>query len=203
MKSAAALALLLSVSPAPAQAPRVAVVRVADIHRQLEATTRANELLKAKHEEIRKDPRLARWNEMYADLELRRKQLQSTTAKIDPEARLKLEREFAIKAREAKALQEDFESFSAAREREINTEMVAGMKQRLRLILETAEKTARDSGYDWVFDSSGFSNTGVPLLLYAKGADDLTDRVAAALAEPPPAAPPSPQTQNNPAANPR
>lgn len=203
MKSAAALALLLSVSPAPAQAPRVAVVRVADIHRQLEATSRANELLKAKREEIRKDPRLARWNEMYADLELRRKQLQSTTAKIDPETRLKLEREFAIKAREATALREDFESFSTAKDREINAEMVAGIKQRLRLILETAEKTARDSGYDWVFDSSGISNTGVPLLLYAKGADDLTDRVAAALAEPPPAAPTTSQTQNNPAANPR
>ena len=203
MKSAAALAFLLSVSPVPAQAPRVAVVRVADIHRQLEATTRANEALKAKQEEIKKDPRLARWNEMYADLELRRKQLQSTTARIDPEARLKLEREFAIKSREANALRADFESFSTARDREINAEMVAGMKQRLRLILETADKIARDNGYDWVFDSSGISNTGVPLLLYAKNAEDLTDRVAAALAPPPPAAAPTSQTQNNPAANPR
>ncbi len=203
MKFAVALALLLSVSPVPAQAPRIAVVRVADIHRQLEATTRANEALKAKREEIKKDPRLARWNEMYADLELRRKQLQSTTNKIDPEARLKLEREFAIKSREAGALRADFESFSSARDREINAEMVAGMKQRLRLILETAEKTARDNGYDWVFDSSGISNTGVPLLLYAKNADDLTDRVAAVLAAPPPPAAPTSQTQNNPAANPR
>lgn len=202
MKSAVALALLLLVSPVPAQAPRIAVVRVADIHRQLEATTRANELLKAKREEIQRDPRLARWNEMYADLELRRKQLQSTTAKIDPEARLKLEREFAIKSREANALRADFESFSTAKDREINAEMVAGMKQRLRLILDTADKIARDNGYDWVFDSSGISNTGVPLLLYAKNAEDLTERVAASLAAPTSPAPAT-QTQNNPAANPR
>jgi hypothetical protein len=44
-----------------------------------------------------------------------------------------------------------------------------------------------------VFDSSGISNTGVPLMLYAKAPNDLTERVLAALATPPkPPDPPKP-----------
>jgi Skp family chaperone for outer membrane proteins len=188
MKSAAAaLALLLSTSLAPAQAPRVALLRVDDVYNQLAETARSVELLKARHAEIDKDPRLANSEALIADLDLRRKQLQSINSKITPDARMKLEREFIIKLREATALQADFEGYKAARTREINTEMVAGKKQRLQLIRETAERMAKESGYDWILDSSGNSNTGVPLVLYAKGADDLTDRVVAALATPQPA----------------
>lgn len=187
MKSAAAaLALLLSTSLAPAQAPRVALLRVDDVYNRLPETARSVELLKARHAEIDKDPRLANSKALIADLDLRRKQLQSTNSKITPDARMKLEREFMIKLREATALQADFEGHKAAKTREINTEMVTGKKQRLQLIRETAERLAKESGYDWILDSSGNSNTGVPLVLYAKGADDLTDRVVAALATPQP-----------------
>lgn len=187
MKSAAAaLALLLSTSLAPAQAPRVALLRVDDVYNRLPETARSVELLKTRRDEIDKDPRLANSKALFADLDLRRKQLQSTNSKITPDARMKLEREFMIKLREATALQADFEGYKAARTREINTEMVAGKKQRLQLIRETAERIAKESGYDWILDSSGNSNTGVPLVLYAKGADDLTDRVVAALATPQP-----------------
>lgn len=192
MKSAAALlALVLSTSPAPAEPPRVAVLRVADAFRQLEATSKSGELLKAKREEINKDPRLASSNAMFSELELRLNQLKSN-AKIDPEARKKLEREYAIKTREANALRADFESFQAEKTREINAEMVAGMKQRLAMIRQTAEKIAAEEGFDWILDSSGNTNTGVPLLLYAKNAKDLTDRVVAALNSPPPPSQPAP-----------
>ena len=203
MKSAAAaLALLLTTSLAPAQAPRVALLRVDDVYNRLPETSRATELLKAKRDEIDKDPRDAGSKALFAELELRRKQLQSNTNKITPEARMKLEREFVIKLREANALRADFEGFQAAKTREINAEMVAGKKQRLQLIRQTAERMAKESGYDWVLDSSGNSNTGVPLVLFAKGADDLTDRVIAALATPPPAAPTS-NTTTTPASNQR
>lgn len=197
MKSATALlALVLLIRPASGEPPRVALLRVADVFRQLEATSKSGELLKAKREEINKDPRLATSNAMFSELELRRNQLKST-AKIDPEARKKLEREYAIKTREANALRADFESFHAEKNREINAEMVAGMKQRLALIRETAEKIAAEEGFDWILDSSGNTNTGVPLVLYAKNANDLTDRVVAALNAPVP--PPQTPTAKPPA----
>jgi outer membrane protein len=183
--AATVLALLLSTGLAAAKPPRVALLRVTDVHRQLEATTRSNELLKARRDEIDKDPRLAKSNALFSELALRYKQLTTGTKKIDPDARKKLEREYAIMSREANALRADFEAFESAKEREINAEMVAGMKQRLQLIEETARKLAADEGYDWILDSSGHTNTGVPLVLYAKNADDLTDRVIAVLSTPP------------------
>lgn len=199
IKSAAALlALVLLTRPAPAEPPRVAVLRVQDIVQQIEATSRTAEQLKAKREEINKDPRVATTSAMNSDLELRLKQLKSNV-KIDPEARKKLEREYAVKVREANALIADFESFRAEKNREINAEMVAGRKQRLALIRQTAEKIAAEEGFDWILDSSGNTNTGVPLLLYAKNATDLTDRVVAALSAPPP--PPETPPAKPPAAN--
>ena len=194
--AAALLALVLSTSPAPAEPPRVAVLRVGDFVQQIEATLRTAELLKAKRDEINKDPRLASLKAMYSELQLRHNQLKSN-AKIDLEARKKLEREYAVKTREAIALRADFESYDTDKNRQIDAEMVAGRKQRLALIRQTAEKIAVEEGFDWILDSSGNTNTGVPLLLYAKNATDLTDRVVAVLntpaspPEPPPAEPPA------------
>jgi Skp family chaperone for outer membrane proteins len=182
MKRAACLLVLtLSAAIAAAAPPKVAVVRVADVFRQLEGTVKANQLLQAKRAAINRDSRLTAYNTLYADLQARGKQLAAGGGKIDEATRGKLEREFAIKRQEAKSLLDDFESFRAERTKEINAEMVAGMKQRLDEIRLTAEKIAGDEGYDWVFDSSGNTNTGVPLLLYARNPNDLTDRVLAAL----------------------
>jgi Skp family chaperone for outer membrane proteins len=182
MKRAACLLILtLSAAIAAAAPPKVAVVRVADVFRQLEGTVKANQALQAKRAEITRDRRLVAYNALYADLQVRGKQLAAEAGKLDAATRGKLEREFAIKRQEAKSLLDDFESFRAERTKEINAEMVQGMKQRLDEIRRTAEKIAADEGYDWVFDGSGNTNTGVPLLLYARNPSDLSDRVLAAL----------------------
>ncbi len=199
IKSAAAiLALVLSAPVASAEPPRVALVRVTDVFLQLPATTQANEELKAKREAINKDKRLTDYTTMHSELEIRRKQLTGAADKIDPEARKKLQREYAIKSQEANALRSDFETFHAEKSREINAEMVEGMKRRLQLIRETTEKIAIEGGFDWILDSSGNTNTGVPLVLYAKNRNDLTDQVIAALAAPPPPAEPPPAKADKP-----
>lgn len=182
IKAAAVTALMLVTSfTALAAPPKVATVRVADVFRQLDTTVKANETLQAKRDAIKKDKRQIALDEILADLELRSKKLSEGGATIDQETRKKLEREFLLKRQEAKSLQDDFESFRNEKNREINAEMVAGMRSRLDLIQTTAEKIAKEEGYDWVFDSSGQTNTGVPLVLYAKNPNDLTDRVLAAL----------------------
>lgn len=192
--AAAILSLSIAVPVAAAAPPKVAVVRVADVFRQLDETVKANQALQAKREAINQDGRLAAYNTMYADLEIRRKQLAEGGGKIDAATRTKLEREFAMKRQEAKSLLDDFESFRTERTREINAEMVEGMKLRLQRIHEAAGKIAGEEGFDWVLDGSGNTNTGVPLLLYAKSPNDLTDRVLASLgkAEPAPEKKPEP-----------
>jgi len=192
MKVAAAVAFALSAAAVHAQAPRVAVIRVSEIFGKLESTVRATAETNAKKAEIERDSRMVTYKELYADLTLRRTALEETPPKIDAETRKRLAREYAIKLQEAKSLLEDFESFRAEKVREIDTEAVAGMKQRLAIIQSTAEQFAKEEGYDWVLDASGSTNTGVPLLLYAKKSNDLTDRVLAALGPAEPARPPAP-----------
>ena len=194
IKAAAVAAFMLVASfAAVAAPPKVATVRVADIFRQLDSTVKANEALQVKRDAIKKDKRQTSLDEILADLELRSKKLSEGGPAIDAETRKKLEREFLLKRQEAKSLQDDFEGFRNEKNREINAEMVAGMRSRLDLIQATAEKIAKEDGYDWVFDSSGQTNTGVPLVLYAKNPNDLTDRVLAALgpAKTDPKAPPT------------
>jgi Skp family chaperone for outer membrane proteins len=190
MKVAAAVAFTLSAAAADAQAPRVAVIRVSEVFNKLETTVRATAETNAKKAEIERDSRMVTYKELYADLTLRRKALEENPPKIDAETRKRLAREYAIKLQEAKSLLEDFESFRAERVREIDTEAVAGMKQRLAVIQSTAEQFAKEEGYDWVLDASGNTNTGVPLLLYAKKSNDLTARVLAALGPAHPTTPP-------------
>jgi outer membrane protein len=199
-KVAAAFALALAATAAEANPPRVAVVRISDVFKQLEATARATEATNARKAEINSDSRLTTYRELSADLQLRWKALNEKQPTIDPETRKRLSREYVIKLQEANSLREDFESFRTERTREIDSEAVADMKLRLNAIRETAEKLAKEEGFDWVLDASGNTNTGVPLLLYAKNANDLTDRVLAALGSaeaPAPATQPAPATGQN------
>jgi Skp family chaperone for outer membrane proteins len=201
IKVAAAVAFTLAAVVADAQTPRVAVIRVSEVFNKLESTVRATAETNAKKAEIDKDSRMVTYKELYADLQLRKKALEENPSKIDAETRKRLAREYTVKLQEAKSLLEDFESFRTERVREIDTEAVAGMKQRLAIIQSTAEQFAKQEGYDWVLDAAGNPNPGIPLLLYAKKSNDLTDRVLAALgpaqpaATPPAAAPAAPKPQ--------
>lgn len=194
MMKVAAVAFALSALAADAQAPRVAVIRVSEIFNKLESTVRATAETNAKKAEIDKDSRMTSYKELYADLQLRKKALDENPSKIDAETRKRLTRDYAVKLQEAKSLLEDFESFRTERVREIDTEAVAGMKQRLAIIQSTAEQFAKEEGYDWVLDASGNTNTGLPLLLYAKKSNDLTNRVLAALGPAQPASAPPAST---------
>jgi outer membrane protein len=192
--------LLLPTLASSAAPPRVATVRVNDVLGKLDSTAKANEEYKVNLEAIGKDKRKTALDEMMADLDLRRGKLSDNANNIDAETRKKLLREYMLKQQEARSLQEEYQNFTAEKRQALNTEMVAGVRQRLTLIHSTAEKIAKEEGFDMVFDSSGISNTGVPLMLYAKTPNDLTERVVAALgpgkaAEPP--KPPGPGTHDN------
>ena len=59
--------------------------------------------------------------------------------------------------------------------------MVAQMEESLAQIHAKAAEIGKKKGVDWVLDSSGQSNTGVPFILYAKSPLDLTSEVQSAL----------------------
>jgi hypothetical protein len=59
--------------------------------------------------------------------------------------------------------------------------MVSQMEESLAKIHATAVEVGKKHEADWILDSSGHSNTGVPFVLYAKTPLDLTSEVLAAL----------------------
>lgn len=195
----AILALVLPLSAVSAAPPRVATVRVNDVLSKLDGTAKIQEDYKANKDAIEKDKRKVALDEIVAELKSRGATLTEHPGSIDPEARKKLLGEYLRKWQEMHSLDEEFKNFSTEKLQALNAELVANIRQRLTLIHSTAEKIAKEEGFDIVFDSSGISNTGVPLMLYAKTPNDLTERVLAALAAPPepPKPKPGPGTPDN------
>lgn len=172
--------------------PKVALVRIRDIYRQLPSTKTEQAAIEAMRAEILKDNRAELLRKLIAELQALQAELQrqSDPASGDATKREALTREYEIKRSNVQSLQQDFETFRTERNNEINRKMVEGMRASLDRIAATAQKIGAEKGFDWVLDSSGSTNTGLPFVLYAKDAKDLTDDLMAALSTAPAAAKP-------------
>ena len=180
------LVALLLLLPCPVlwaqqSAPRIAVVRVMDIYNGLESTTQLQQQARQEREEILRDQRAVDLRRIIAEMREIETTLRDKNKPLDEEGTRRLARAFEIKRQEAQTLQREFESYRSEREREINRRMVTAMRATLNAISEASQRTAREHGYDLLFDSSGNTNTGAPFIIYQKNAPDLTDAVAAAL----------------------
>jgi len=164
--------------------PKIAVVRVADIHRALASTKAQAEAIRAEREAIGRDARLRAYQSVLKELDqisARLKQALADTTNPQNSIRDNLKREYSLKLQEATTIYREYESFRSDRLREINVKMVAQMEESLAQIHAKAAEIGKKKGVDWVLDSSGQSNTGVPFILYAKSPLDLTSEVQSAL----------------------
>ena len=179
--------LWLSIIGFAAAQPKIALVRVADIHRQLDSTKEREAAIKAEREQVGKDARLRAYHAVLRELEQVSKKLKAALADTDnPDNSIRegLKRDYALKVQEAKTLHEEYKSFRSERLRQINAKMVSQMEESLAEIHRAAAEVGREKGFDWILDSSGQTNTGVPFVLYAKNPTDLTPDVLAALGQP-------------------
>jgi outer membrane protein len=191
--------LALSSLGALAAPPKIALVRISDIYSQLPSTKSEQSTITALRAEILKDPRADELRKLIEELKTLHVELQRLSEAADPDTtrRDALAREYEIKRSNMQSLQQDFEAFRLERTSEINRQMVEGMRISLNRIAAAAQKLGSEKGFDWVLDSSGSTNTGLPFILYSKGAKDLTDDLSIALstrttAEKPPAPPHKP-----------
>jgi outer membrane protein len=185
---------LAFVMPAVA-APRFAVVRITEIYQNLNSTHTMLQELQKDRAEILKDERAVHLRNVLEELKQLQSQLQSKRdAPVDDTLR-KLAQQYEIKRQEGQTLQEEFQVFDAEKRKEINRKMVTSMRASLTKIDETARIIAQEQGYDVALDSSANSNTGVPILLYAKNAPDITKDVVARLQD-------AGETSRTPATNP-
>lgn len=187
MRRLIAILLAFSTLGALAAPPKVALVRISDVYRQLPSTKTEQAAITALRAEILKDQRAEELRKLISELQALQTELQrlNDTAGSDAARRDTLSREYEIKRSSVQSLQQEFETFRAERTAEINRKMVEGMRASLDRIAASAQKLGSEKGFDWVMDSSGSTNTGLPFVLYAKDAKDLTDDLMAALSAAP------------------
>jgi outer membrane protein len=183
MKRWAILALIVATSAGATAGPPVAVVRVKEIYAALPATEDLQKRVKQERDAILQDPRAGELRRIIGELQAIQAMLSDKQDPPSADAAQRLVRQYEFTRQEAQALQRDFETFRAEREKDINRRMVASMRASLALIHEAAIKVAAEQGCGMVLDNSGNTNTGLPLLLYEKNLPDLTDAVVKAIEE--------------------
>lgn len=166
-------------------APKFGVVRVTDIYRGLPSTAAMQQKMQSEREAILKNTRAERLRTSIAEMEAIESQLRAVKDELDTEDGKKLIRAYEIKRQEVSTLRQAFEEYRAEEDKRINTDLVAATRASLNRISAAAQQIAKERNLDGVFDTSGNSNTGVPLLLYAAKAEDLTDDVIGLLGEKP------------------
>ena len=179
------LLLFLALAGVGLASPKIAVVRISDVYRGLDSTVALNEEVRVERASVDHDARKKALNGARAELQdLYKRLLKATEEGGDPDQRERMERAYVMKTQEAMTLQREFVDFRDRRLEEINGRMVRRMEASLAKIRTVAAEVGAEQGYDWVLDSTGNTNTGLPFVLYAKDPPDLTDAVVAALAEP-------------------
>ncbi|MFT4175590.1 MAG: OmpH family outer membrane protein [Luteolibacter sp.] len=188
----ALVVLSAGLGTAAAAPPRFATVKVTDIYRSLPSTLEFMKRIQADQEAIMKNERAEQLRKALTDLQELEKQLRDKSAQRTQEANVKLARDFELKRQETETLRQEFEAYREEQRKAINKTIVTEMRATLSGITAISQKIAKEKGYDGLFDSSGESNSTVPVLLYAKDAPDITEEVRAALLKKSPASPANP-----------
>ena len=179
--SAIVMILTLGMLGVTDAAPRVAVVRIKELYTGLPATAELARQVKEERSEIAKDQRAVDLRRAIAELQELKTNLTDKKSQADESALKKLARSYELKVQETRALQQEFENFRAEEEKRIVRREVTSMRSSLKRIMETANRIAKERGYDLVLEDSGNTNTGLPFILYAKQGINLTADVKAAL----------------------
>lgn len=156
---------------------KFAVVRVTDIYRELPSTWALQEKIMAQRAKIMENQRAEQLRAVIVELRSIRGELQNAKGDTDTEQGEKLIRSYAIKRQEAEALRQELDRYRAEEKKRIDKFMVSEMRASLNRIMAAAERLAKERDLDGVFDISGKSNTGLPFVLYAGTADDVTEDV--------------------------
>ncbi len=172
---------------------RLAGVRVTDAFQASVRAKKALDEIEQRRKALADDPRNKEIDAMVAEI---RKLQEAAASSGDPQGRDKAVRAVEIKRGELEATGRLIEEDRVKGERELNRELVERTEEALGAIREAATVLGRERGFDLVLDTSGNSNTGVPVLLYSKKIPDLTAEVIARInqgqvAEPGPGAKPA------------
>jgi outer membrane protein len=80
-----------------------------------------------------------------------------------------------------KTMEREITEFRQTRERQLQEQMKRMMEGLVKEITDIVMERVKTNGMDFVFDKSGASMSGVPLIIYSKDSADFTNDVIAAL----------------------
>jgi hypothetical protein len=146
--------------------------------------------IQSQRDNIIKDVRAERLRAILTEMEALESQLRANKDDLESELGKKLVRSYEIKRQETETLRLEFEGFRAEEEMRNNKELVAATRNSLNRISAAAQQIAKERNLDGVMDTSGDTNTGLPFVLFAGGAEDMTEAVIGLLGEKPAENPP-------------
>lgn len=175
----------LSLAIASLAGPKFAVVRVADIYQRLPSTAALLKDVNLRRAAIPGNKRNVEFLASLEELRGMETQLKAMRTELETEAGKALIRNFELKRQESLSMKEEYDSFLAVEQKRINKDLVDGMRGSLNRISEAVNQIARERNLEGVFDITGKTNTGVPFVLYARDAEDISEDVIGLLGEKP------------------
>jgi outer membrane protein len=174
-----AVILTIAAVPLAAQSP-VAGVDVGRAYRSYYKTVTTMEEIARQRATMEQDPRL----DQLKDLSQQVREAEVTAGKLasgDQQAWLEARHMAELKREELRASARALEEARNTATKELNQELVTLSRKLLDDVQRIAAEIGRERGYELVVDSTGNTNTGIPLLLYSRQLPDLTEAVIARL----------------------
>jgi outer membrane protein len=151
-----------------------------EFNKTKDAETKINEAKNAAKKEY--DDRADAYKKALDDINNLNKQLDSSALSAD--AKTKLAKERDDKIANIKNMEREINEFRQTRERQLQEQALRMREGIVKEITDVVMEKVKANSLDFVFDKSGMSLNGVPLLMYAKENVDFTSDVVAVLNKP-------------------
>ncbi len=168
------LAACLVLVMAAEAAPKIGTIRASEVFRDLPSTKALGLEMKNQGRLIMEDQRSVKLRAIIEDLKTLETELRSKREELNKPEGEELIRKFELRRQEAETLRLEFESFRQSERDRINRYMVAQTKDALARIVLVAKEIGFDQSLDVIFDTSGTTNTGIPVLVHKRNQLDLT-----------------------------
>jgi len=153
---------------------KIASVDMQKLFNDYHKTKEAQESLQVEQAAIQKknNERLTEIKEIEAEIQKFRKMIEDPS--LSDKKRLDIENDARRRISDGNALDRERREFLKRKNSALNEQMVARMRTILQEIQDVVSEVAAAKDIDFVFDSSGRSQSQVPLILHAKDKYDIT-----------------------------
>lgn len=169
--------MLAASGSAFAQGMKIGTVDMDKIFNEYHKTKQARERLKDVEEQAKSelDERMDAYKTILE--EIKKIEQEARNEALSEEVRSEKEQLFQEKAREARSLEQEITEFRQTRQRQIREQIMRMRRGLIREIIEVIDEQVKAQKYDLVFDKSGPSAAGYPLVVYSRPGLEFTDEI--------------------------